>query len=88
MNGKYLSSTELISIRVVLTTHGSSFKRRDLVDSHAKEILKLNNAINMLYIILQDSWSLNTHESLICVIYQQNCNRLKNHKSFHLKTLV
>ena len=57
MNGKYLSSTELISIRVVLTTHGSSFKRRDLVDSHAKEILELNNATNMLYFILQDSWS-------------------------------
>ena len=49
MNGYYLSSLGFISIRVGLTIHGSSFKIRHLV---AEEILKLNNTINRLNIVL------------------------------------
>ena len=69
--------------------HGSSFENRHFVPSvtlalHPKEILKLNNTINRLNIILYHSLPINTYEYLICLIYQQNGNRLKNHTHFHL----
>ena len=71
--------------------HVSSFKNRHFVWSRAKESLKLNKTINVssirLNIISYYSLSLNTCECLICQIYQQNCNRLKNHTHIHQKIL-
>ena len=45
MNVQYLSSTGFKSMRVGLIIHGSSFNDAHLV---AKELLKLNNPINIL----------------------------------------
>ena len=62
-------------------------------DKHfvAKELIKLNNTTNIcltrLNIILNNPYSLDTGEYLICQIYQQNCNRLKNHTHFQLNIL-
>ena len=54
--------------------------------SRAKELLKLNNAINtfliMLNIILYYPFSLNARECLICQIYQKHHNKPKNHVHF------
>ena len=55
--------------------HGSSSKKRHFVWSRGKDILKLNNTINKLNIILYYSLSLNTCEYLICPIYQKNFNQ-------------
>ena len=52
MNGQYLSSLGFILIRVALTMHGSVFKNRHFIRSHAKDSLKPNNATNRLKIIL------------------------------------
>ena len=49
MNGYYLSSTGLRSIRVGLNMHGSSFKYSHFV---ARKALKLNNTINTCLIRL------------------------------------
>ena len=61
----------------------SSFKNRHFV---AKDLLKLNNTIKRLNIILYYSQSLSACECLIGQIYEQNCNRLKNHT--HLEILL
>ena len=82
MNEYYLSSLGFISIVLGLTMHGSSSKNRHFV---ANYLLKLNNTIKRLNLILHYSLPVNICEYLICQVYQQNCNRLKNHKHFHLK---
>ena len=58
--------------------HGSSFKDRHLVQSdtlamHTKELLKLNNTINIYLVrlnIILYCYSLNTCKCLICKTYQ------------------
>ena len=71
MNGHYLSSTGLKSIRLGLTMHGSSINDTQLVD---KDSLNVNNALNTrlirLNVILYHYYSLNIYECLICQIYQ------------------
>ena len=65
-----------------LKTH---FFRSETLAPRAKELLKLKNTIDTclirLTIILYYSYSLNT--CLIGQIYQQNCNRQKNHTHLH-----
>ena len=69
MNEYYLSSTELISIRVALTIDGSSLITRHFAGSRGKDLLKLNNAIHRLKIVLYYSLPLNICECLLCQIY-------------------
>ena len=63
-------SIRVQSLRIGLTLHGSLFKNKHFVLSRAKELLKLNNTINRLNIILYYSYSLNIFECLIYQIYQ------------------